>query len=153
MTPQNHDLNRRQVLVAGAVAALAATVAGEALAEGQQEHKHADHGRSNQAVVAAAMACIDTGQACLSHCLTQFKAGDVSLAACASSVVEMLPLISTLSQWAALDSKQLPKLAAICIDVCQACETECRKHAEKHASCRACAEACVDCIKACKALV
>ncbi|WP_227657566.1 four-helix bundle copper-binding protein [Candidatus Magnetaquicoccus inordinatus] len=152
MSTLETSLDRRQLLSTGAALTLAATLSGELLANEHGAHSHHDQPAPNAALVAATRDCIDKGQACLSHCLALFRSGDTSLAVCASSVSEMLPLSTALSQLAALGSTHIHKLAAVCIDACQNCEAECRKHADKHASCQAMAEACAACIKACKAL-
>jgi Cys-rich four helix bundle protein (predicted Tat secretion target) len=152
MTTPQTSLDRRQLLSAGAALTLAATLSGELFAHDHNEHNHGTHPAPNAALVAATRDCIDKGQACLSHCLALFRAGDASVANCATSVSEMLPLSTALSQLAALGSVHINKLAAVCIDACQACEAECRKHADKHAPCQAMADACAACIKACKAL-
>lgn len=154
MTTQT-SMNRRQLLTSGAAAALVATMTHEVLAEQTAPHAaHAGHTSTpNQAVITAAMACIEKGQECLSHCLAQFQTGDTSLAKCASDVVEMLSLSKALSQLASMNSKHLAKLAAVCLDACKACEAECRKHGAKHASCQSMADACTACGKACQSLI
>ncbi|MBF0294723.1 MAG: Csp1 family four helix bundle copper storage protein [Magnetococcales bacterium] len=151
-TPMQPPVNRRQLLTAGATAALVATIAGDLFAA--EDHSgHAKHGDQHRSVVAAARECETEAINCLSHCLMQFQAGDTSLAACATRVVELIPLSHALAQLASMNSPLLAKLAAVCVEACKTCETECRKHAEKHAACKACADACAACIKACQPLV
>jgi Cys-rich four helix bundle protein (predicted Tat secretion target) len=86
--------------------------------------------------------CVDVGETCLSHCLQMMSSGDTTLAACARSVYEMTAVCGALGRLARTESKQLPALAAVCKDVCDACEAECRKHAKDHAVCASCADAC-----------
>ena len=94
--------------------------------------------------------CIKAGLVCGDHCLREFAAGDVSLAACARAVDEMLSLCGALAKLASLRSSYLLAMAKVALVGCQDCETECRKHAEKHPPCKACAEACAACAAECK---
>lgn len=45
---------------------------------------------------------------------------------------------------------QVAKLAGVVGDICNYCETECRKHEKKHSVCHECAEACAQCAKDCQ---
>jgi Cys-rich four helix bundle protein (predicted Tat secretion target) len=74
------------------------------------------------------------------------------LAQCAARVGEMIPVCQTLASLAALESTHLKAYAKICIDVCQACEDECRKHTAHAAICGQCADACAKVIAALKAI-
>ena len=65
----------------------------------------------------------------------------------------MLASCRALISLAAAESKFAPRLAALCVDVCRACEAECKKHADKHKPCRECMESCGECAKACRAMV
>ncbi|MBF0628208.1 MAG: four-helix bundle copper-binding protein [Magnetococcales bacterium] len=152
MTTENNTLNRRQLLTAGGAATLMATLATGSFADEKTHAEHHHAAAPNAAIVKAALDCLEKGEACLAHCLTLFQSGDTSLAACAVSVSEMLPVSRALLQLASLNSRHLTRLAAVCIEVCRACETECRKHAEKHAACHAMAESCAACVKACQTL-
>ncbi|MBF0308207.1 MAG: four-helix bundle copper-binding protein [Magnetococcales bacterium] len=146
-------MDRRDVLFTGIGTLAALTLTGQALAE-EKPHQHdtPQAGNPLQKVIAAALDCRGEGEACLAHCLGLFAAGDTSLAACAISVSETVALCTALATAASLNSPRLQKLAAVCIDACEACEKECRKHEDKHASCKACADSCKRCIAACKAL-
>ncbi|MBF0163407.1 MAG: four-helix bundle copper-binding protein [Magnetococcales bacterium] len=152
--PEINPLNRRQLLTAGTATVLLGTLTQDLLAAGESHDHHQHHAAApkNQAILTATLDCIATGEACLAHCLSAFRAGDTTLAACASSVSEMLPVSRAMFQLANLDSRHLAKLAAVCIEVCRACEAECRKHADKHATCKAMAESCAACVKACQKL-
>jgi len=146
-------MSRRDVLAASGAFAVAAAAAGTASAAMDHTQHMADGMLKHQAVVDAALDCVRKGNMCLDHCLALFQANDTSVADCAVSVKQMLPMCDTLSKLAMADSKHLKQLVSVCIEVCADCEKECRKHADKHAACKACAESCAACIKACKALV
>jgi Cys-rich four helix bundle protein (predicted Tat secretion target) len=108
----------------------------------QAAEEHAEHGPRPRALIAAANGCVAEGETCLAHCLAMFAAGDTSLAACAKSVSEMIPVCEAVASLATLGAQRLGQFLGPCIDVCTDCEQECRKHAEKHAICKQCADAC-----------
>jgi Cys-rich four helix bundle protein (predicted Tat secretion target) len=139
---------------AAAVAALAAATTSVLAADPPpMDHSMHHHGGAGYATLAsAAGSCVVTGQACLAHCLVLLGAGDTSLAECAKSVDQLLVLCTALQALAAQGSKTTPALAKVALDVCTACEKECRKHEGKHAECKACAESCAACAKECKAV-
>lgn len=146
---QNHlfSQGRRNVIIgATAVAGLAAS--GAALASSGHDHHHANS--ANAKLVDASLNCIKTGQACLSHCMSEFKNGNKKMVDCATSVQEMLTMCDTMSQMASFESKHIKKVAQACIDVCESCANECDKHAKDHITCENCRNACKDCIKAMK---
>ena len=156
-TSENHQdqgfkLSRRAILAKTGFL-LAAGAVGKVLAEEHPEHVHHHNGGTHAAIIAAATACGDKGQACLSHCLSLFRAGDTSVANCAWWVEQMLPTCATMSRLLSLESPHIKGYAKVCIAVCEDCENECRKHADKHAACRDCAEACAECIKQIKTLL
>lgn len=141
---------RRELLVgAGALGVLAA--AGSALAS--EEAGHAGHSspsrytpgvanKRHPALLAATWDCIAKGEACLSHCMETFVAGDTTMAECAASVDAMLPVCNALAHLAVRDSRHLPAIARACNDVCADCEKACREHAEHQPECKAAADAC-----------
>lgn len=154
-TPEPQDgtvVPRRAVLAAasGLMAAAAATalpglVATAAAAPAPANAPHAG-------IVRVALECAGTGELCLQHCLSEFSKGQTMLAECAARVAEMVPVCKTLASLAALESAHLKAYAKVCIDVCKACEAECRKH-EAHAEiCKQCADSCVKVIDALKSL-
>ncbi len=114
---------------------------------------HSMHGGKHKSLIDTATACIAKGEVCVAHCIDLMKGGDTAMADCMKSVSVMMPMCAALVRLAALDSKRLKELAAVCKDVCADCEAECKKHAEKHAVCKACMESCTACIKDCKALL
>ncbi len=139
-------MNRREVLL-GTAALVGAAVMANAQAA---EHEHHHHGGPDTALAAAVADCVQKGQVCLDHCLDLLGKGEKDMAACAKSVNQMLALCTALQQLANQQSAYLPKLAAIAMEACQACEKECKKHADRHEACKACGESCAACYKECK---
>lgn len=147
-------MNRRELLLGG-MALAGAALAGNARAEGEAHHHHDMGGHVHSANPYAALAtsasdCIQKGEACLSHCLTVLGEGDKDMAECARSVNQMLAICAALQQLANQNSKRLPKLAALALDVCNECEESCKKHAKEHEECRLCGESCAACAKECR---
>ncbi|MCC6849820.1 MAG: four-helix bundle copper-binding protein [Deltaproteobacteria bacterium] len=152
-------VGRRRVL-ASAAGLATAVVAGRALAaDPHAGHGHGDkvytpgvRNKKRTALVKAAIDCTIKGDACLSHCMETFVAGDTTMGACADAVQQMLPVCRAMSQLGAYDSKHLPDLARVCIGVCTDCEKVCREHAEHQKECKDCADACAALIEECKKL-
>ncbi len=149
-------MNRREMLL-GAVAMTAVAATGRALAA-ENEHANMDmsghehhHAAStvNTALITAASDCVVKAQICLQHCLTLLGQGDKSMAACAKSASQVEAICGALQKLAAAESKNLPQLAKLAMDVCKDCEDECKK-TDKHPECKACGEACAACYKECK---
>ena len=131
-------MNRREVMVAGVgVAALGALKQAEAA-----------EASPRSALIASAFACVQVGQACQQHCLTQLSSGDTSLAECAATIAAMLPSCEALAALAVQNSLRLKALASVCAVICRDCEKSCRKH-EMHAICKQCADACAACAAQC----
>lgn len=149
------SLTRRQWLVGSSALFAAAATGTAAAAAGHDHNAQHVHGapKKYQALNATALDCVKTGQECLDHCYRTFRAGDTSLALCASRVQETLATCTMLSQLSAFESMHLKTFLAGCIDVCNACETECRKHEKKHPECKACGDSCVDCVREMKKLL
>lgn len=122
----------------------------------EMDHSKMDHGSApapRQALIDAALHCVNKGEVCINHCIGLLSTGDTSLKDCIRSVSVMLPMCVALTRLAALDAKRLKDFAKVCLDVCADCEAECKKHAEHHAACKACGESCAACIKECKAVI
>lgn len=165
MQTLQNSLSRRSLLAAalasgGALAVTAA--AAEEKASGHDHHasdaaaNHAGHSTGpapHQALIDAALHCVNRGEVCQDHCIQLMSKGDTSLKDCIRSVSAMLPMCATLARLAALDAKRLKDFAKVCLDVCADCEAECKKHSEHHTQCKACADTCAACIKACKAVI
>ena len=113
-------------------------------------HEHHHTMSKNADLVAAAADCVQKGQVCLNHCLYLLGQGNQEMAACATSVNQMLALCGSLQALANQESAYLPALAKIAMDACHKCEDECKKHADKHEACKACGESCDACARACK---
>lgn len=144
-------MERREVLKTLA-ATLAGAVSANALAADHDHHHHHGGAKPNAALIGTASDCLQTGEACLAHCLVLLGKGDKEMAACAQSVNELLAICTALMKIAGQESKFLPALAKVAADVCSSCEKECRKHEKKHAECKACADSCAACLKECKKL-
>jgi Cys-rich four helix bundle protein (predicted Tat secretion target) len=135
-------MNRRDAIAA--VACLV-TISGEGWAQGN----HAGHVETNP-LLDTASNCVKVGLVCIDHCQQTFASGDVTLAACARAVDQMISMCGTLAKLASLKSPYLPIMAKATLAACQDCEAECLKHADKHSICKVCAEACAACSTECK---
>jgi len=149
-------VSRREVLT-GVGAAVAASAWPRSVTAAGQDHSHGDGTHAemttevphHEALVEAALHCVRTGQDCLQHCFETFQHGDTSLAVCAVKVHELAVSCEALANFAAHDSDHLEVIARAAMEVCAACETECRKHAH-HKPCIVCADSCTPCIDECK---
>lgn len=144
-------MNRRDMLL-GTGAFLTSALAGTAFAAGKEDHSghaHMNHSANPYAnLVASGSGCVQSGQACIRHCLEYF--GDESLARCAKAVQEMLVMCSTLTYPASYRSDHIKAFAAICAKTCETCEAACREHADAHPPCKACADSCARCAAECR---
>jgi len=148
-------VSRREVLT-GVGAALAATSLARPARADEEHHEHGvgDHPMESgvphhAALVETALHCVRTGQDCLQHCFETFRHGDTTLAQCAIKVHELAVSCEALANFAAHDSDHLAAMARAAMEVCAACEVECRKHAH-HKPCSVCADSCAPCIEECK---
>jgi Cys-rich four helix bundle protein (predicted Tat secretion target) len=142
-------VKRREVLLAGS-GMLASAVLGERAVSAAEPQPHA-HGAlpaGTAAFTRAVAACVDTGNACLQHCLDAFATGDKTLAACADAVNQMLAICRAAGVIAVGGSRHRAQAIQLCSAICGDCEKECRKHEAEHAVCKACAEACAATVKA-----
>jgi len=145
-------MNRRELLGVAVSGAALAAVANNALADEHEHMEHMDHSAhmGHPKLSEAARSCVSAGDACISHCLALFVAGETSVAACAKSVYQMTAVCEALARLAAADSGRLPEFAKVAHETCLDCEKECRKHEKEHAICKACAESCATCAEECK---
>jgi Cys-rich four helix bundle protein (predicted Tat secretion target) len=162
---QATNVSRRSLIAAGTASGLglAALMAANTSAQAEGEHDthgdHAKHGASpattapRQALIDAALKCVNHGIVCVNHCLTDLGTGSTMLKDCIRSVSAMIPMCEALAKLGALDAARLKDLAKVCIDVCDDCAKECKKHAEHHAQCKACGESCLACIEECKKVI
>lgn len=141
-------MNRREVITAGAgILAAGILKSGAAFAANPKTSHAGAEGRT--ALIDAALDCIASGEICHQHCLEILGQGDKSMAECSKTVTEMLTMCRALLELAAQKSPHLPKLAAICADVCKNCEKACRQHEMHMAICKNCAESCARCAAEC----
>jgi Cys-rich four helix bundle protein (predicted Tat secretion target) len=149
-------MDRREMMQSGLALTLAAASASAMAQAGKadagHDHHHHDHGGAGKygALVHAAAECGHIGQVCLAHCLVLLGQGDKVMAACATSVSELLATCDALLKLSTQNSKYVPKMAALALAVCEDCEKECRKHESKHKECKDCADACAACAGECK---
>ena len=147
-------MNRRNMFMAAAAIGLASSIPARAADDpatgSAHHHDHAGAMGHYPDLVAATSHCLVTGDACLTHCLTLLGEGDREMAACAGTVRSVIAACTALRELAAANSPRVGRLAAVVADICQDCETECRKHEKKHTVCRDCAEACANCVKECQ---
>jgi Cys-rich four helix bundle protein (predicted Tat secretion target) len=132
-------ISRRELLI-GMGTAAAAAYAGNAVSA-MPAHDHSKHTAQQPDLLNAVNQCTDKGERCIAHCLVSFQEGDLELADCAAKVHEMQAICGAYSYLLAANSEYSGAYAAVCKQVCEDCETECRKH-EKHIECEACADAC-----------
>lgn len=142
------EMTRRTMLVGAAIALAAPAAAAE------HEHHGMGHGTPAPypALVEAARDCRATGENCLAHCLVAFRAGDTTLAECATEVNRMLAACESISRLGTYGSPHTPAFAKACAALCADCEKACREHEDKHPECKACADACARFRKAVAAL-
>lgn len=148
-------MNRRELLVGAASLFAAASTAKVFAAEhghmAMGDMPHAHHSTRNTALITAAADCVLKANICLQHCIVLLGQGDKDMAACAKSASQVAALCTALEQMASAESKFLPQLAKLAMDVCKDCEEECKK-TDKHPECKACGESCAACYKECKAI-
>ena len=149
---QEFSTSRRNLLI-GATAVAGLSMAGSAMGASGHQHNHNHSPNPYNKLIDLSHDCMKTGQACLSHCMSEFKQGNKKMADCASSVQEMLAMCSAMSSMGASESAHMKKVVMACIDVCDTCVEQCDKHAKDHESCKTCRDACKDCVKEMKNIV
>ena len=151
----SNTLNRRNFMAQTAAFVAAAAASQVAFAGTTPEnHSHASHEPNpHKALAAAAALCVNSGEACLQHCLDMLNTGNTSMSGCTKTLREMMIYCDALSKAAQQKSKHLKTLAKIALEACRDCETECKKHSDKHSVCKECAESCAECIKQCEAVL
>ncbi len=141
MTDTNDTSLERRNLLIGAGALLGMAAAGPAFAGHEHNHSGAD-----KDLLQSTLHCMNTSQACLAHCIEQFKLGDTEMADCAQSVQESAAMCTAMWQLATLGSKHIKQVAAACLSICETCEKSCDKFADKHEVCKECRDSCTDLI-------
>ena len=147
-------MNRRELLLGAAAMAAAATAGKAFAAEHNHDHMnmaHDHHAARNDKLIEAAADCVLKANICVQHCIVLMGQGEQDLAACVQSSSQAAALCTALQQLASAESKHVPQLAKVVMDVCKDCEEECKK-TERHPECKACKEACVACYKECQAI-
>jgi Cys-rich four helix bundle protein (predicted Tat secretion target) len=144
------DAGRRGALLGASVLAGAAALSALGTAARAEDATPADGAARRQALVDAALDCVNRGSVCMTHCVTMLSNGDTSLKDCMRTISSLLPVCEALARMAAIDARHLRDIALLAIDVCGDCEEQCRRHAHHHAQCKNCADACLVCIKQCK---
>jgi Cys-rich four helix bundle protein (predicted Tat secretion target) len=147
-------LSKSSVLAATAAVSAATIVTSKISFAGEKTGNAShDHDSKDKSLTAAASNCVSKGEACLQHCLDMLTTGNTTMANCSKAVREMLIYCNALSKASVQGSKHLKKLAAITLEACRECESECRKHAQHHEVCRECADSCAENIKQCKSII
>ncbi|WP_024878487.1 four-helix bundle copper-binding protein [Methylosinus sp. LW3] len=112
-------------------------------------------GRADAALVGCVEACFDCAQACAvcaDACLTEENVADLRRCIrldqdCADICLAAGAIASRRS---ATDETAMRSVLQACVDMCRACEKECRRHAKHHEHCRICADVCKECESACR---
>ena len=137
---------RRNILLGGgAVLGMAAT--GGVFAGSGHDHHHHHKNMGDDPLIKATLECISTSQACLAHCIDEFKRGETEMADCAQAVQEAAAMCGAMLQMTYLGSQHLKKVAAGCLSVCESCEKACDEFADKHDTCKVCRDSCQTLIK------
>lgn len=144
-------MNRNQFLLkTGAVIATAGAV-NQLFAQGMEDHSQ--HGNTKTKTTKfskakmSAIHCILAAEDCLSHCIELMGNGDKSMGICAATTRDVIASCNAFLSMASQESSFTKKMAALCIEVCEACAKECKKHAEHHEVCKVCMKSCNDCAK------
>ena len=109
---------------------------------------HHAHGDGNSGIVDVAMACVDKGRRCQTHCHVLLGQGDTSMSDCVKAVTDMIAVADALAVLATVDSPSFKAQAGVAREVCSRCQEVCQVHAAKHETCRAFAETCGEALAA-----
>ena len=90
---------------------------------------------------------------CISHCnhcaLACLKENNVEkMTECIRTDIACAEVCSTALKLVSSNSRFTESYLSTCIEVCDACASECSNHDEQH--CQDCAEACRKCVEACR---
>ena len=83
-------------------------------------------------------------------CLAMLSMKDTSMAACTSSVTELIAVCRALQTLASVNSTFTPAFAKNVVAVCDASGKECQKFSDKYVECTVCADACKKCADVCR---
>jgi Cys-rich four helix bundle protein (predicted Tat secretion target) len=148
-------MERRDLIKMGiassALGALASSAFGPTLAQAAEKTTE-----PQQSLEAALARCIQTGNACVGHCMTELSKGNKEMSECNKAVHEMLAICETTLKLTNYKSDLAKSLEKICAQSCDRCADACKKHSSHwahsmHLACKDCYEACLECSKLCKA--
>ncbi len=150
-------MNRREAIMStGAIlvsASAGAIACGAHNAVAGAVNTPAGAGTSDHALADAAHDCVHHGDDCIQHCIGMLAGGDTSMMGCLKTAQDMVAVSEALAKLAIMGSPRLGVLAKAAVEMCTACEAECRKHAGHHEVCRECADACAKTIASAKKYV
>ena len=134
----------------GAAGILGAQIFGTSLANAAD--KSADSKTSLETTLAH---CIQTGNACVAHCMLELSQGNKEMADCNKTVHDMLATCEAMLKLTSYKSDLAKSLAKICAQACDNCAEACKKHSPHwahgmHLACKDCYDSCVECAKLCK---
>ena len=100
--------------------------------------------------------CIQTGTACVAHCMGELSQGNKEMGECNKTVHDMLATCEAMLKLTSYKSPLAKSLAKICAQACDNCAEACKKHSQHwshgmHLACKDCYNACLECSKLCKA--
>jgi len=154
-------MNRREWL-SGAVSTLGVVGAlgldKQVFAEGKKKDPHAGHKVAAAAAtdnpfakaMAAAADCALKGDICIAHCQSLMAGGDTSVAGCLKTALEMVAACNAFVKLGSMQSKAAKKMAALCAELCHACEKACKEHEAHHQVCKDCMDSCIACARECE---
>lgn len=105
--------------------------------------------KSTQELTRALADCIAACHHCATACLEEENVG--MMVGCIRSDLDCAAFCQTTLGFVGRSSSQLDAVLRLCIELCRACEQECRQHDHDH--CQRCADACRACHRACEAHV
>lgn len=138
-------MNRRDLIKTGVIATVAGSLS---------ENVWAAETKSSTLTDALAK-CLQTGEACIAHCMSELSKGNKELGECDLKVHEMLAMCNSLMKLASYKSDLLKPMANLCAKACDSCAEACNKHSAHfvkgmHLACKDCLDACRECSKQCK---
>lgn len=144
-------MERRHFIKTGMTASALGLIGSPALAAAAK--KSTDKKNNLEAALAH---CLQAGNACVAHCMTEFAQGNKDMADCNKAVHDMLATCEAMLKLTSYKSELAKSMAKICAEACDKCAEACKKHSDHwthgmHLVCKECYEACLECAKLCKA--
>ncbi len=155
-------MNRRELIQASLSTAVVLGSAGAVFVEklsastdGNQHNRSTDN--PLQRVINSAAACVQAGESCVAHCMSELANGNTEMANCNKRVHEMLASCNAMLKLASYHSEFATQLAGLCADICKACKEACAEHRTHwdhgmHLECKDCHDACIVCERECRAI-